>query len=87
MVTITNGASHWGRKARLGEYPAVPVRMNGFQMTIEINPHLIIPESELKFSASRSQGPGGQHVNKVNSRVNLEFNVKHSLKSPILGTF
>lgn len=32
-----------------------------------------IPESELEFSASRSSGPGGQNVNKVNTRVELRF--------------
>jgi len=35
-----------------------------------------IPESELKFSASRSGGPGGQNVNKVNTKVELRFNVE-----------
>ncbi len=37
-----------------------------------------IPESELRFSSSRSRGPGGQNVNKVNTRVELRFNVKRS---------
>jgi ribosome-associated protein len=37
-----------------------------------------IPESELRFSSSRSGGPGGQNVNKVNTRVELRFNVKRS---------
>lgn len=32
-------------------------------------------ESELKFSASRSSGPGGQNVNKVSTRVELRFDV------------
>jgi len=31
--------------------------------------------SEFQFSASRSGGPGGQNVNKVNSKVELRFNV------------
>ncbi|HLT07028.1 MAG TPA: alternative ribosome rescue aminoacyl-tRNA hydrolase ArfB [Cyclobacteriaceae bacterium] len=31
--------------------------------------------SECKFSASRSSGPGGQNVNKVNSQVILRFDV------------
>ena len=31
--------------------------------------------SELSFSYSKSSGPGGQHVNKVNTRVELKFNV------------
>lgn len=34
--------------------------------------------SELKFSASRSSGPGGQNVNKVNSKVELRFHVDQS---------
>lgn len=32
-------------------------------------------ESELEFTTSRSDGPGGQNVNKVNSKVTLRFNV------------
>jgi ribosome-associated protein len=47
-------------------------------MAIVINQHLSIPDSEVRFSAARSGGPGGQHVNKVNSRVILEFDVMHS---------
>lgn len=34
--------------------------------------------SELKFSASRSSGPGGQNVNKVNTRVELRFFITKS---------
>jgi ribosome-associated protein len=34
--------------------------------------------SEFKFSASRSSGPGGQNVNKVNSKVELRFQVDQS---------
>jgi len=37
-----------------------------------------IPESELKISASRSRGPGGQNVNKVNTKVEIRFNVAGS---------
>jgi len=33
---------------------------------------------ELIFSFSRSSGPGGQHVNKVNTRVELKFNIPES---------
>jgi len=33
---------------------------------------------ELTFSASRSSGPGGQNVNKVNSKITLMFDVAHS---------
>ncbi len=35
-------------------------------------------DKEFTFSATRSSGPGGQHVNKVNTRVELRFNVLNS---------
>lgn len=35
-------------------------------------------ETELALSASRSSGPGGQNVNKVNTRVELRFSVKNT---------
>jgi len=34
--------------------------------------------SELEFNASRSDGPGGQNVNKVNSKITLRFDVSLS---------
>ncbi len=34
--------------------------------------------SELAFSTSRSGGPGGQNVNKVNTKVTLKFDVAQS---------
>ncbi|MEZ5199738.1 MAG: alternative ribosome rescue aminoacyl-tRNA hydrolase ArfB [Bacteroidales bacterium] len=33
---------------------------------------------EVKFSTSRSSGPGGQNVNKVNTRVELRFHIPAS---------
>jgi ribosome-associated protein len=45
---------------------------------LEINRHLTLPEQELTFTASRSSGPGGQHVNKSNTRVTLSFDVGQS---------
>ena len=33
---------------------------------------------ELRFTASRSDGPGGQNVNKLNSKIALKFDVVHS---------
>lgn len=33
---------------------------------------------ELKFTTSRGSGPGGQHVNKTNSRVTLNWDVEES---------
>ena len=43
-----------------------------------ITSNLSIPEHELQFRASRSSGPGGQHVNKVNTRVTLHFDIRNS---------
>ena len=34
--------------------------------------------NELVFTTSRSGGPGGQNVNKVNSKVTLQFDVQRS---------
>ena len=37
-----------------------------------------IKESELHFSFVRSSGPGGQHVNKVSTAVQLKYNIFES---------
>ena len=42
---------------------------------IEITDGVFISEDELVFKASRSSGPGGQNVNKVNTRITLFFDV------------
>jgi ribosome-associated protein len=35
-------------------------------------------QKELIYSASRSSGPGGQHVNKTNSKITVDFNIAES---------
>jgi len=45
---------------------------------IRITDQLLIPQEELKFTASRSSGPGGQHVNKASTRVTLRFDLANS---------
>ena len=45
---------------------------------IDIQTGLSIPEGELTFTFSRSGGPGGQNVNKVNTRATLFFDVRNS---------
>jgi ribosome-associated protein len=42
---------------------------------IEITKDIFIDEGRLVFKTSRSSGPGGQNVNKVNTRVTLLFDV------------
>ena len=45
---------------------------------IPLSPHVHIPESEVEIHAMRSQGAGGQHVNKVSSAIHLRFDIKTS---------
>jgi len=39
---------------------------------------VVIPEAELRETASRASGPGGQHVNKTSTRVTLRWNAVRS---------
>ena len=47
-------------------------------MDLVITKRLIIPSRELKWRFSRSSGPGGQKVNKTDSRVEIIFNIEES---------
>jgi ribosome-associated protein len=42
---------------------------------LEITPELLLPVSELDYRATRSGGPGGQHVNTSSTRIELWWNV------------
>ena len=47
-------------------------------MDLIITSRLVIPSRELKWRFSRSSGPGGQKVNKTNTRVEIIFNIEES---------
>ena len=45
---------------------------------LKITRNIIIPLEEVECKAVRSQGPGGQNVNKVSTAVHLRFDIKNS---------
>ena len=54
-----------------------------------VPPNIRIADDELKFTFVRSSGPGGQNVNKVNSKAVLRWNVQSSpgLPDPVRERF
>ena len=48
-------------------------------MDLEVSPALTVAAAELGWRFSRSSGPGGQHVNKTDSRVELSWNIAESV--------
>ena len=49
---------------------------------IRVTPSIAIDESEIEESFVRASGPGGQHVNKTSSAVQLRFDVRRSPSLP-----
>ncbi len=49
---------------------------------MKITATLTVDEAELHFTAVHASGPGGQHVNKAATAVQLRFDVAHSPSLP-----
>ena len=49
---------------------------------IQATPSIAIDESEIEESFVRASGPGGQHVNKVSSAVQIRFDARRSRSLP-----
>ena len=49
---------------------------------IQITKHISIDDREIDESFVRASGPGGQHVNKTSSAVELRFDVRNSPSLP-----
>jgi ribosome-associated protein len=47
-----------------------------------VTSHISIPDSEIDIHAMRSQGAGGQNVNKVSSAIHLRFDIAASSLPP-----
>jgi ribosome-associated protein len=45
---------------------------------LHVSNSVVVPEAELNWRFSRSSGPGGQHVNTSDTRVELSFDVQES---------
>ena len=45
---------------------------------LKISPQISIPDKEIEINAIRSQGAGGQNVNKVSTAIHLRFNIQAS---------
>jgi ribosome-associated protein len=49
---------------------------------LEIPPHIHVPVAEMRFGFARSSGPGGQNVNKVNTKATLHWPVTSTTSLP-----
>jgi len=65
-------------KHQRNESATIILYLDVMQDAIVIDTHLTISRAELEFKFSRGGGPGGQNVNKVETRVELLFDVLQS---------
>lgn len=49
---------------------------------LQVTTKIVLSDDELRFSFARSSGPGGQNVNKVNSKATLHWNPATSTALP-----
>lgn len=49
---------------------------------IEVTPDIALTDDEVQVRAVRASGPGGQHVNKVSTAIELRFDVRASPSLP-----
>src|ERR1700755_3000690 len=64
-------------KAARGRKPWHPMGM-----AIEVTDQITLADDEVQVRAVRASGPGGQHVNKVSTAVELRFDVRGSPSLP-----
>lgn len=70
-VNRRNTADEVSNNKRTAEMAAVTQDM-------DITGEITVQDSEIQCEAVRSQGPGGQNVNKVSSAIHLRFDIIHS---------
>lgn len=73
-----------GRSPVSGRHKYATVQEEPFiTLMLQITQRTAIPFDEIELSAVRSQGAGGQNVNKVATAIHLRFDINASSLSPI----